>query len=91
MFSKIFDAMVEAVSVLTVLEKTYIACCVGMVLVDYFGGFTPGMFQFGFVVLIAVLVPVLILAKKNQKNVSAILSGILLVSIYTLGQGYLRA
>jgi hypothetical protein len=89
MLSKIFDTMTGAISVLSVLEKTYIACCVGLVIIDYLGGFTPDMFKFGFTVLIAALVPVLVLAKKSQKNVSAVLSGILLVVIYTLGQGYL--
>lgn len=91
MFSKVLNAMTDAISVLSVLEKTYIACCMGLVIVDYLGGFTPDMYKLGFVVLIAVMVPVLVLAKKTQKNVSAILSGILLTCIYTLGQGYLNA
>jgi hypothetical protein len=91
MLSRILKAMTDAISVLSVLEKTYIACCVSLVLVDTLGGFTPEIFQIGFIVLIGALVPVLLLAKKTQKNVSAILSGILLLSIYTLGQGYLTA
>jgi len=83
--------MTDAVSVLSALEKTYIACCVALVLVDNLGGLSPQIFQFGFIVLLGALVPVLIFAKKTEKNVSAILSGILLVTIYTAGQGYLNA
>lgn len=91
MFSKIWDAMIDAVRVLSVLEKTYIACCVALVIVDYLGGFTPDMFKFGFTVLIGALAPVLILAKKTQKNISALLAAMLMVCLYALGKGYLNA
>ena len=82
--------MTDAVSVLSTVEKTYIACCVLLVIVDNLGGLTPQIFQLGYMILLGALIPVLILAKKSEKNVSAILSGILLVTIYTVGQGYLR-
>ncbi|NNC36709.1 MAG: hypothetical protein EX271_09280 [Acidimicrobiales bacterium] len=89
MFSKILKAMTEAISVLSTLEKTYIACCVALVITDYLGGFTPDMFKFGFTVLIGALAPVLVLAKKTQKNISALLAAMLMVCIYSLGKGYL--
>ena len=89
MITKVLKAMTDAVSVLSTVEKTYIACCVLLVIVDNLGGLTPQIFQLGYMALLGALIPVLIMAKKSEKNVSAILSGILLVTIYTVGQGYL--
>jgi len=83
--------MTDAISVLSGLEKTYIASCVALVIVDNLVELTPQIFQLGFMALLGALIPVLIMAKKTEKNVSAILSGILLVTIYTVGQGYLNA
>ena len=89
MLAKIIKPMLEAVTVLSTLEKTYIACCVTLVMADFLGGFTPDIFNIGFKVLIGMLVPILLIAKKTQKTVSAILSAILMVTIYTWGRGYL--
>lgn len=89
MFSKFVKTMTDAISVLTTLEKTYIACCVAAIITDALGGFTPDMFKLGFGLLIGALAPVLILAKKTQKNISALLAAMLMLCLYTLMKGYL--